>query len=404
MILRQTRRVYFINLILFLIIFQSILEQVIAPFKFFDELLSLVVFAYGMMRLFTIRHVKYNKYVFVMVLSVFVYFLIGSISAFLYQYQSVTLSAAGVFLSVKWFMLMLGGYYFFQCFVDENEMRSIKSAVSVYIVIYMLCILFQYTGMNLYIVYPWDRCAKCVFMAAIIISRWENSIKDWVSIGVLAFMLFLVHKAKGDVAILLIVGCIIWIILLKKKINIMVFSLGALAALFVAKDKIYYYFVRGKAGDWARYRLMATATEIAGDYFPLGTGWSTYGSHYSVGNYSRVYYLYGIDKHPELGVETKYFLNDNYWACVIAETGWLGALAILIFCIALFFIIQKYAKVNRKYYAAGLLVWGYMMITTMEETGFAQPVLACLGIMSGALFALMKKSTEIENSENRNIT
>lgn len=404
MILRQTRRVYFINLILFLIIFQSILEQVIAPVKFFDELLSLVVFAYGMMRLFTIRHVKYNKYVFVMVLSVFVYFLIGSISAFLYQYQSVTLSAAGAFLSVKWFMLMLGGYYFFQCFVDENEMRSIKSAVSVYIVIYMLCILFQYTGMNLYIVYPWDRCAKCVFMAAIIISRWENSIKDWVSIGVLAFMLFLVHKAKGDVAILLIAGCIIWIILLNKKINIMVFSLGALAALFVAKDKIYYYLVRGKAGDWARYRLMATATEIAGDYFPLGTGWSTYGSHYSVGNYSRVYYLYGIDKHPELGVETKYFLNDNYWACVIAETGWLGALAILIFCIALFFIIQKYAKVNRKFYAAGLLVWGYMMITTMEETGFAQPVLACLGIMSGALFALMKKSTEIENCENRNIT
>ena len=149
-------------------------------------------------------------------------------------------------------------------------------------------------------------------------------------------------------------------------------------------------------GDFARYRLMRTAIDIANDYFPLGTGWSTYGSYFSVDDYSPVYYLYGIDKHIELGAMTKLYLHDNYWASVCAEAGWIGMASIIAFLVVVFLLIQKNYGMERTQidcYAAGFTIVGYMAITTVEETAFAQPALACLGLLMGiVLYKINRKN------------
>ena len=159
----------------------------------------------------------------------------------------------------------------------------------------------------------------------------------------------------------------------------------AIIVTALAREKLYFYFVRGWERGYARAALFKTSFRIAKDYFPFGTGWGTFGSYYALTHYSPVYYLYGISDHWELGVQTKLFLNDTYWPVVIAESGWIGSIAIAAVFVVLYLEIRKLYKANYKMYAAGLMALLYIGITTVEETGFMQPVLLCLAIILGMI-------------------
>lgn len=152
--------------------------------------------------------------------------------------------------------------------------------------------------------------------------------------------------------------------------------------------------------DYARYRLTATGAQILKDYFPVGTGWGTWGSYYSSVNYSPVYYLYGLDKHHELGAQTQKFMMDSYLASVMGESGFIGLLMIILFMVSLFVVINKLFEKDRRVYAAGLLCLLYLCITFVEETGFANPALIGLAVVMGMIVSKWEMSNRIEMNKN----
>lgn len=393
MIEKCKTKILLCNVVVFAVVFQSLLERIIPIFKWYDEILALLIFIFAVSEGVYKGIIKKNKYYILMSVCIIVYLFLGTVSTYIYQYQSLGISAVGAFLSIKWFLLMVGGYAFCDTFLSREDLYAIKKGIYVDTVLYFVWEILSLSHIltNAYSIYQWDLCAKGVFIAGIVLLTWQRTRMDYITLLITLFMELASSRAKGYAAFVLIIACFIWIVCKGKKLSFVEMGLVMIAAITVAWDKIYFYYIQGSQQDYARFRMTATSIDIARDYFPLGTGWSTYGSYYAAEIYSPVYYLYGIDKHPELGVVNKAFLNDNYWPTVIAENGWLGFMAMILFILLLLMVIQKIYYINQNAYAVGILILFYMMVTTVEETGFAQPVLACLGLLLGVVFSIADK-------------
>lgn len=393
--------------LLLLIVLQYFFEQSIAWWRFFDEFLVILVCLAALAFRASNGFYKVPVYNLIFFAMVLLYFLMGTISAAAGRYQSFVITAAGAFLSVKWFLMFLGIQsvyrYYPQIHIDNWDKRTLYAVIAVLSIIENLYYMgFSGSGGTLA---PIQLCATSVFLLGLLFLKWEGKKADYIGMLFLLENLILSTKAKGYAAAFLAIIILYWIINKHKKITLFLISILAVGCIIVAWDKIYLYYIYGAAADhdYARARLLMTGIEIANDYFPIGTGWSTYGSYYAAEYYSPIYYLYGLSEHHELGVLAKIFLMDVYWPIVYAESGWIGFGAVGIICILLFYKVQKLFKVDERLYAAGFLTFAYMMITTVEETGFAQPALICLAILTGIIFAESDKREKMHEKNRKRL-
>lgn len=83
----------------------------------------------------------------------------------------------------------------------------------------------------------------------------------------------------------------------------------------------------------SRAGMLDAAVRIAAAHFPLGTGGGTFGSaaSFQFGNYSQLYYDYGIYLLWGGSPDKPDFLMDMYWAKLIGEGGVLGAIFYVLF-------------------------------------------------------------------------
>jgi hypothetical protein len=84
-----------------------------------------------------------------------------------------------------------------------------------------------------------------------------------------------------------------------------------------------------------RILLYATGIEIADAHFPLGAGFGRFGGYVSVLDYSPLYDEYGLSRVSGLTQNNPEWIADAYWAHIAAESGWFGALVLLILYVLL---------------------------------------------------------------------
>lgn len=75
----------------------------------------------------------------------------------------------------------------------------------------------------------------------------------------------------------------------------------------------------------ARFALHAKSIIVAIDHFPLGSGFSTFGSHFSRVSYSPLYQHYGLNGIWGLSPENPSFVADTQISPIIAELGLVGS-------------------------------------------------------------------------------
>ncbi|NIK88363.1 hypothetical protein FHS83_001681 [Rhizomicrobium palustre] len=91
-------------------------------------------------------------------------------------------------------------------------------------------------------------------------------------------------------------------------------------------------FVGADAIPTVRAGMMNASFQIGIDHFPFGTGGGTFGSAPSYQDgYSNVYYAYGISMLNGGGPTFAAFLQDVFWAKIIGEAGFLGAICYVIY-------------------------------------------------------------------------
>lgn len=113
----------------------------------------------------------------------------------------------------------------------------------------------------------------------------------------------------------------------ERKLNIWKIVLLGCVALFFAYGDLQEYIFNGYA---PRARLLRYGFVTATRYFPLGSGFASYGSEMAKRYYSKLYYQYGFDKVWSMSPENNLpgskvgTLNDCYLGMIVGQYGWFG--------------------------------------------------------------------------------
>jgi hypothetical protein len=129
----------------------------------------------------------------------------------------------------------------------------------------------------------------------------------------------------------------------KRRRNIFIILIGIILIFSafivpVYKDLIENYFIYR---DTPRNLMTNAGIEVAKDYFPLGSGFGTFGSGITQRAYSPLYYKYSLSHVWGLSAKKNSFVNDIFWPHVLAETGLFGLLCYILIIIGLFRICLK---------------------------------------------------------------
>ena len=122
--------------------------------------------------------------------------------------------------------------------------------------------------------------------------------------------------------------------------------LGVTVAL-LGRYKFVYFFIDGV--NTARYAFWKYGLKTMKQYFPLGSGFATFGTYQAFMNYSPLYRLYGMNRVYGLAENDGSMASDGYWPAIIAQFGVLGTILMIILLINLFkYIMEKCGKCGKK--------------------------------------------------------
>ena len=199
-----------------------------------------------------------------------------------------------------------------------------------------------------------------------------------------AFVALLTLKVKIIIGVLAIIFLYLLLSNLKQFFKrLFLFSSPVLIILYLAKDLIidsfYKYVYLGNIEitniSSARQGLLFGSLNIVRDYFPLGVGFSKFGSWYARINYSEYYFKYGLSNIYGLRIEDSRFATDTFWPAILGETGVIGTMVYISLLIYIFFCMLRkknycMEKSNYSITLLGLFVFYEAIFETIGEPIF----------------------------------
>ena len=140
---------------------------------------------------------------------------------------------------------------------------------------------------------------------------------------------------------------------------------GVGAAFIVGRVQFIQYLIEVTP----RSIMLRNSFTIFKEYFPLGSGFATYGSDQAFKNYSQLYTRFGYQKIYWLSEEGGYAANDNFWPMLIGQVGFFGILMYVKLLIQQFrFIVSNVVGKNEKLIQRVLFV--LLLISSMGNEIF----------------------------------
>ena len=381
-------------ILLYLLVLQNPLQNYIKGFQYIDEILALMFFPIAI--IYIVKNngkIRIGKKDIAIVLCLFIIIAIGLISNIIYGYQSVIYVLSDLLVFVKFFLV----YYSVQT-IFKGRLKEYSKLISVHIKI-ITSILFILTILN-YIFDIWPpesyrygigvnqicfthptmlAAVTVALMCNLIFFRYEKE-KFYIITLIMQILLIastLRMKAIAFIAVSILL--MIYVLKFNKKIKVLNVLLVGGICILISYNQIVYYFTDD---SFARTALLETSFEIANDYFPLGTGFGTYGSYFSGINYSPIYEMYGINNIWGLSKNNPAFISDTFWPMIIGQFGYISTILYLICIILIFSKIQDiYSKENKYMYVAKILCLVYLCISSTSESAFVNPLAILLAVV-----------------------
>ena len=209
--LKQT----YANIVIGLLIFQSVLEHYISLFGYLDEVIAICLFVAGLFstkrKIFTKR--RYRK----IVIGLLIYDLMGWGSALIFRYTSIQVSLLAWFLSNKFFFAMIGCCCLYMASGTKMLLRIQKTARPLLMMMLFWHFLAEISP-SIVDIYTLDLSAKSVFLVCLILMSW-NGRNDFAYIAIAFYLLIYTGKGKAFAAIFLVIALLVWVFSIKKKIN-----------------------------------------------------------------------------------------------------------------------------------------------------------------------------------------
>ena len=371
---------YIYIFIMYLLIFQPLLQNYISVFQYTDEAFAVcIVPILAICCISNRNNLKIKKYDLIIVACLIIIFCIGIYSNIVYEYQNIKYVISDIILVYKFFMV-----YYISTILFKNKFGTdniITKHIKFLIFIMFIGTIYDYVfkvnlssdirfGIrgNMFIYeHPTVLAAMGIFLLASLI-RFSTG-KNYIYIFMISLVICSTLRTKAIVACIIFFMVYVYIIKMNKKLDMLKITILGVICIAIASQQIVYYFIEND--NTARPALTRTAIKIANDYFPVGTGFGTFGSYFSGVSYSPLYYMYGINDAYGLVKGKTFFLSDNFFPLLLGQFGYIGTILYIICIIIIFMKIQKeYNKENKIQYMSRMICLLYLLISSTSESAF----------------------------------
>ena len=369
----------FFNLTLFTLIFGVMFYDIIniLGFSYVDEICAVFILLLFGYKVFHSKTWEFDK-TFLIISCIFIFYLIYSIA--------IHSNSTGAILTD--FVIQAKPYLAFCCVyaihpnLSDNQRKIIRQLI-------ILCSLYVFAVGSLSIIsedvitMTFSHHSRLATAASILAILYLYC-SDYTKIDKIIFILILAlgifsgrSKHFGFFVI-----CSLMVLYFNKsfemKLNLKnsIFLIVALAlTIFVARDKIYFYFITGGFGDgrtandlYARMALYFFSLQIFLDYIPFGTGFATYATYASGSYYSPIYTKYGMQHMYGLTKEAPDFIADTYYPA-LAQFGIIGVILFFWFWIHLAIrAIKAYKSCYKESIMALMIIFFFIIECTTDAT------------------------------------
>lgn len=237
-------------------------------------------------------------------------------------------------------------------------------------------------SIRLFYPHPQGLAEPCIILTCILASSLERHKSNLVYILMFAFVIFRTLRVKSIGFILVFFILLVLVYWMKLHSDSVILVLLLCCGLYVSWDQLQNVFLNDTQ---ARAIMLRGSFVVANQYFPLGSGFGTFGSHMASVYYSPIYSAFGYGKLYEMSAKSGSFLTDIFWPTVIAQFGYIGLLLFLVIVFYLFKMAFQLKKADRSDYVATLSILIYMMIVSTSESAFFNPNAVPIFIIFGLL-------------------
>ena len=171
-----------------------------------------------------------------------------------------------------------------------------------------------------------------------------------------------------------------------RKLNLIHVLLIVLVGVAIGWDQLTTYY---QTDGSARAEITRASLRIARDFFPVGTGFASFGSVFSAQGsyYSPVYYEYGLNEIWGLSPDDTFFLSDTFWPTVLGQFGVLGLLLYLVGTGSVFVLASSKGRQSRMVVACCL---AYYLIESTSASALFNPTAVYIGMSLGIVVSSLK--------------
>lgn len=167
--------------------------------------------------------------------------------------------------------------------------------------------------------------------------------KDFVKFYFLG-LISLILTTKGVIYVYIIISFVLLFMIKVRKIRLFELVLLGVIVVSLSAYQINQYFYDTNS---PRMVLILKSLDVAKEYLPLGSGFGTYGGEQASKNYSSLYNKYQLYNTYGLSKDEGTFLNDDYMAMILAQTGYAGYVCFLLLELHILSLINKSTLPNR---------------------------------------------------------
>lgn len=157
------------------------------------------------------------------------------------------------------------------------------------------------------------------------------------------------------------------VLFLRKNINALKILSAIVLIVVVGWSQIQNYFLNING---SRARVLNTSVQIANDYFPIGTGFATFGTMISGQYYSEAYNEYGLNDRWGFREDAYSFVADGGWATMIGQFGYIGTMLFVVMLICLLLSIKRRSNGKNTQLLPYIALIGYLLISSTNEAAF----------------------------------
>lgn len=391
------------QMILIAMIFQDLIQVNVPFFSYMDEGLAMITIIYALILLLNKKKaIKITKYELIALIFFLLYLFLGFVSNATHNIIGFKHGILSMIMTAKGYMLYFSCRVIFQYYdVKASILKNISKVLE--ISLYILALIgivniplnfLEDQGMRFglhTVSIGFSHPTELAFFAIISMTtillyyNYTNKTKGELSVIIASSLLVLFTGRSKAIAFICVYIILFYFMKLIKKFKLKYFILLIPIMVYIALPRIISEIFNG-----ARGYLYTAGYKIAKDYFPLGTGFGTFGSYMSREFYSPLYYEYGLSSVWGLSPSMPSYIADTYWAMIMGETGFIGVVLLIL---VLYFIFVQFLK-GYNDYKSKIITFGlicYTVVTSIAEPIYSSNKCAAL-FMVLALFMTIGKS------------